>query len=252
MLAAALVLLLGLTTPHFGKPAPEAATCEWPTAPSPVREDGAAVLLKWEMPYSPDLFGPELPEDLGYSEYRAAVRAAGADLRHPVTDDPPPRSQLEADERENWDLARRGEVGRIDPITCLDALLFAYQHRRVSQLTSPTEFLASVLLRETPDGVRVAVVFGAGTEMFPPKSVYGFDVIEELVGDGWEYWYAIHNHTLQSNGDAIALGNPTLSTSDVQLTRGLMRDLGLRFARVTNGVFTFSASPEDVARMRSR
>ena len=52
-------------------------------------------------------------------------------------------------------------------------------------------------------GTELAVVFGAGLEMFPPKSVYGFDVVEEHLADGWRWWYAIHNHTIQRNGERL-------------------------------------------------
>jgi hypothetical protein len=218
-----------------------------------IREaDNGAVLLKWEFEFSQELIGPELPMDEEYAAYRAIVEEAGADLKHPVNDDPAPESQLARDERLNWEVVRSGEVGRIDPITCIEALLFAYQNARTSQLTNPTEFLASVLRRDGAEGIRLTVLFGAGTEMFPPKTVYGFDVVEELVADGWTYWYALHNHTLQSNGETIALGSPTMSTSDVQLTRGLMRDLGLLQGRVTNGFYTFVGSPQDLSQLRSR
>jgi hypothetical protein len=88
--------------------------------------------------------------------------------------------------------------------------------------------------------------------MFVPKSVYGLDHVAGLVAEGWDYWYAIHNHTLQRNGDRIALGRPTLSISDVQLTRNLAANQGLSIARVTNGFFTFSVEVEELSRMRSR
>jgi len=156
------------------------------------------------------------------------------------------------DEDKNHELAQSGAVGKIEGITCLDALLFAYQNARVPELTHPTECLASVFRREVEGRSQLAVVFGAGNEMFVPKSVYGFDVVAELVEEGWQYWYGIHNHTLQKNGNRVALGRPGLSTSDVQLVRSLAANRGLMSARVTNGFYTFSVLAEEFSLMRSR
>ena len=232
------------------------ARCRLPGEPVQLREEGDAVLVVWEMPASDVYDTPVLPADPGLLAWRAALRADSADVRRPVADEPEPASEAEAalwaDERANGELAQRGDVGTIEPITCLDALLFAFQNARVPQLERPTEFLASVLRRETVDGPELAVVFGAGAEMYPPKSVYGFDVVDAYRAVGWRWIYALHNHTTQRNGDRLALGTPTLSTSDVQLTRGLAAERGLASARVTNGFFTFSVPASELARMRSR
>lgn len=230
--------------------------CILHTDPDTVREDGSAVLLLWTFPDDPVYSAFVLPADSTYLAYRAAIRTAGAALRNPIADESTPSSEAEAtlmrNEAVNRDLAQRGEVGVIEPIRCLDALLFALQHARVSQLTQPSEFLASVLRKEIGGVAQLTVLFGAGSEMFPPKSVYGFDVVEEHVAQGWEYWYALHNHTLQRDGDRPALGAPALSTSDVQLMRSLARDTGLQSARVTNGFYTYAVSAGQLDRLRSR
>ena len=88
--------------------------------------------------------------------------------------------------------------------------------------------------------------------MFPPKSVYGFDVVNEYVARGWRYEYALHNHTIQKNGDRLALGTPALSTSDVQLSRNLVETTGLESVRVTNGFYTYRVGAEDLGLLRSR
>jgi hypothetical protein len=230
--------------------------CILHTDPDTVREDGSAVLLLWTFPDDPVYSAFVLPADSTYLAYRAAIRTAGAALRNPIADEPAPSSEAEAtlmrNEAVNRDLAQRGEAGIVEPIRCLDALLFALQHARVSQLTQPTEFLASVLRKEIDGVAHLTVLFGAGREMFPPKSVYGFDVAAERVAEGWEYSYVLHNHTLQRNGDRLALGAPALSTSDVQLMRSLAGDAGLRNARVTNGFFTYVVRAEHLGRLRSR
>ena len=230
--------------------------CAFPAAPDTLHTDGNAVLLLWEFPDDSVYERFALPTDSAYRAYRAAIRADGADLEHPVSDQPTPRTEEEAwlwrDENFNRDRARTGEAGSIEPIRCLDALLFAFQNARVSQLERPTEFLASVLRTTAEGGARLAIVFGAGDEMYPPKTVYGFDVVDEYVAAGWRYHYALHNHTIQRNGDRLALGTPALSTSDVQLMRNLVAESDLETARVTNGIFTYEVSAADLALLRSR
>jgi hypothetical protein len=230
--------------------------CSFPAAPDTLHTDGRAVLLLWEFPDDAVYERFALPTDSAYQAFRAAIRADEADLEHPVSDQPTPRTEEEAelwrDENFNRDRARTGEAGSIEPIRCLDALLFAFQNARVSQLERPTEFLASVLRKEVEGGPGVAVVFGAGEEMYPPRTVYGFDAVDEYVAAGWQYHYALHNHTIQRNGDLLALGTPALSTSDVQLMRNLVAGSDLETARVTNGIFTYEVSAADLALLRYR
>jgi hypothetical protein len=225
-------------------------------APDTLYRDGPAVLLAWTFPDAAIYSTASIPVDSGYLAYRAAIRADSADLRQPIADQPVPATEAEArmweEERFNSDMAQRGAAGVIEPIQCLDALLFAYQHSRVSQIDQPTEFLASVLRKETADGTQLTVLFGAGSEMFPPKSVYGFGRVEGLVSDGWQYWYTLHNHTIQRRGDRLALGTPALSTSDVQLMRSLASESGLQSTRVTNGFFTYAVGADELDRLRSR
>ena len=233
------------------------ASCAFPVDPDTLATDGAAILLRWEFPDDPVFSSFTLPQDSAYQAYRTTIQSHGADLRIPIADEPVPATEEEAilwrDERHNAELARRGEAGAIEPIRCLDALLFAFQNSRVSQLEQPTEFLASVLRRKSDDGgSRVAVIFGAGLAMYPPKTVYGFDVVDEYRSRGWRYSYALHNHTLQKNGDRLALGAPALSTSDVQLTRSLAAGSGLEGARVTNGFYTYVVAADDLTLLRSR
>lgn len=214
------------------------------------------MLLRWEFEDEPVFARQVLPPDSAYLEYRAAIRAEGADRPWPVSDAPTPGSDAEAElwraENVNAEFARTGRAGAVAPITCLDALLFAHQNARASQLARPTEFLASILVLEAEGERHVAVVFGASQEMYPPKSVYGFDLVHDYVARGWRYAYALHNHTIQRNGDRLALGTPALSTSDVQLTRSLVETSGLESARVTNGFYTYAVMSRDLGRLRSR
>lgn len=226
-----------------------------PTRRTKVRARDGAVLETWELSLQ-DVLVEELPGDAAFLEYRAAIERDGADLRRPVQDPPAIGSEAAAaiwrDEFFNNDLVFDEGVGAVEPISCLDALLFARQAGRFSQIDRPTEFSASVLRREGETGTDLLVVFGAGSEMFVPGEFYGFDVVGDLLDDDWSPWYAIHNHTVKRNGDRLALGVPVPSTNDVQLLRSLSESLGLDSVRVTNGFYTFRASVEELDRMRSR
>ncbi len=239
------------------EPAPAVdARCALPTEPTVLLDDNGSVLLSWEFLADPLLLSEALPNDSTFLAYRAAIVGDDADIRRPVADPPEPSTEAEAavwrDEGFNNALVYDDGVGSIAPISCLDALLFAYQAHRRSPISQPTEFLASVLRRPPPDTLQLAVVFGAGLEMFPPRAVYGFDVVDRYLAEGWSYWYALHNHTPQRNGDRLALGVPAPSTSDVALSRGLGRERGLHAVRVTNGFYTFEGSMSDLEAFRSR
>jgi hypothetical protein len=230
--------------------------CEFPSTAAIHADAGGVVLKVWSYPLEDIHSEPVLPADSALLAYRAAIREAGEDVRMPPLHVPTPLSNAEEavwrDEQYNDDLVYRGEVGSIQPITCLDALLFAEQNARFSQLDRPTEFIASVLRRQRMNVVEVLVIFGAGDSEFPPRSVYGFDIVAEHVQRGWSYWYIIHNHTLQRPDERITLGVPAPSTSDVGFARNLAATRGLDSIRVTNGFYTFAAAVEDLAPLRQR
>ena len=232
-----------------------APACTMPTQRTTVRAQDGATIETWELSLE-DVLTDRLPDEPAFLEYRAAIERDSADLRRPVADPPVNETEemaaISRDESFNNDLIFEEGVGSVGTISCLDALLFARQAARVSQLEQPTEFIASVLRRDTPEGTRLLVFFAAGSEMFVPRGWYGFDFVGDYLSDGWAFWYVIHNHTTQQNGDRLALGHPGPSTSDVQLLRYLGAELGLQSARVTNGFFTFSASMEELSQFRSR
>lgn len=237
---------LGSTTASASSPA-----CTLPAERTVVRSEDGAILETWDLPLG-DVLTDRLPNEPAFLEYRQAIERDGANLPRPVADPPVTDSEelgaIWRDEFFNRDLVYDGDIGSIDPISCLDALLFTRQAMRVSQLERPTEFAASVLRREA----RLKVVFSAGSEMFIPRGWYGFDVVDEYLSDGWTLWYMIHNHTTQSNGDLLALGVPIPSTSDIRLIRGLEQELGLDSIRVTNGFYTFGAAVNDLEEFRAR
>ena len=240
---------------ELGFASPDEA-CALPPADTVLSTPDGVVLLTWRLPPSEAWLGPELPESEAYQAFRTGIRALGADARLPEQAPPTPRTEEEArlwaDEIANTELAYAGEVGLIEPIGCLDALLFAEQAERASPIERPAEFLASVLTREADGGDALAVTFGAGPEMFPPAEAYGADLVDRLRADGYRYAYALHNHTVRDDDGVVRLGVPVPSTSDVQLSLALGRDRGLEEVRVTNGFYTFRAPVTALSAFRSR
>lgn len=216
--------------------------------------DGEGLLLKaWTFPLAPVHTQHVMPDDAAFAAYRAQLVAEGAYVERPALFLPPVVDSLQLeilqDELANNSLVYEHGVGAIEPVTCLDALLYAFHNARVPQLERQTEFIASVLRRAGPAGDEVAVLFGAGSGTFPPSRVHGFDVVDRYVAEGWTYWYLLHNHTRQANGD---LGVPAPSTSDVRFVRALAAHRGLQRVRVTNGFHTFDAAVDDIAPLRER
>lgn len=233
---------------------PVQRSCAWPSDPDTLVKEGGSVLQIWSFSDEAKYHRHLLPDDRPFLAYRNAIRKEGGEVRHPelqVPDSVPPDVRsVWNDEVHNNELVYNGSVGTLARITCLDALLFAEQNRRISQLERPTEFLASILRDE--ERQRLVVIFGAGEGMFPPTAVHGFDVVDEYLEDGWHYWYLLHNHTVQSGDARVVPGVPVPSTSDVRLFRALADGRELETVRVTNGFYTFIGEVGELSRLRER
>ncbi|MFK8017879.1 MAG: hypothetical protein AB8G17_20830 [Gammaproteobacteria bacterium] len=235
---------------------PVSNDCALPTPSRVVLNERGLVLKIWTFAHRAVHKQRVLPDAPGYLAYRKRIRAAGADVRRPELILPPDLTPASAaiwqTEIHNNAQIYSDKVGAIEPVDCLDALLFAEQNARLAQFEVPTEFLASVLRKEAARADEIVVVFGAGDSQFPPKSVYGFDIVDQYLADGWRYWYLLHNHTLQRRGDTIALGVPAPSASDLRFARSLAEQRGLQRVRVTNGFYTFDAGVDDLEALRER
>ena len=233
-----------------GAQAASNALCELPE-PTVLRREGTALLEMWELPSSPVWLSENLPGDPVYAAYRAAIDRAGANqIRPPVE---PPQPKDEAD-RELWRREGLNEEvmysggGHVRRIHCLEAALFARQHARYSQLTHPTEFVAHILTR----GDHLKVYFWGSDQPFPPRAGYGQDEARADVFAGWQFSVVLHNHTIRTLNGRPALGFPGPSTSDVQLSRSLAANLGLREVWVTNGIYTGVVTADSLGRFSTR
>jgi hypothetical protein len=239
---------------RFGLPAtvrdPAVVRCELPE-PTVLRREGNSVLQVWELPADAVWFGNTVPDAAGYLTYRAAIRQAGNDRGRPAADPPQPKDDADRElwRREDHNAALMYEAGgEVRPIRCLEAALFALQDARYSELTRPTEFIAHILRRDD----RLKLYFAASDQMFPPKHFYGLEKVSADVTAGWEYWVVLHNHTVRALDGKPALGMPAPSTSDVQMFKGLVEDLGLREVWVTNGLYTGIVRSENLGQFDSR
>jgi hypothetical protein len=239
---------------RFGLPATVrdrvAVRCELPE-PTVLRREGNSVLQVWELPAAAVWFGNTVPDAPGYLAYRAAIRQAGGDRARPVADPPQPKDDADRElwRREDHNAALMYAAGgEVRPIRCLEAALFALQDARYSELTRPTEFIAHILRRDD----RLKLYFAASDQMFPPKQFYGLEKVSADVTAGWEYWVVLHNHTVRTLDGKPALGVPAPSTSDVQLFKGLVGDLGLREVWVTNGMYTGIVRSENLGQFDPR
>ena len=86
----------------------------------------------------------------------------------------------------------------------------------------------------------------------PSKNFYGLEEVAAEVKAGWQYWAVLHNHTVRTLDGRPALGMPAPSTSDVQLFKGLVENLGLREVWITNGMYTGVVSSENLGQFNTR
>jgi len=215
--------------------------CALLAKPTILLEADGAVLKRWRVVDDPVFWRAIMPKNRGFSAYTSKLKSAGATQAHP-----PRIARTYKNERERlgWEKEYRNEsrvyagVGKIRPIHCLEALMFAQQNDRYPQLSHPTEFVVAVLRKRIDGRDWLTLYFGAGAQLFPPKTVYGFDQARADVKRGWTFLVALHNHTIRRQGKRLLLGMPVPSTNDVQLMTGLVQEAGLQAIWVTNGRYT--------------
>ncbi|HEX4932210.1 MAG TPA: hypothetical protein VFV33_03470 [Gemmatimonadaceae bacterium] len=201
---------------------------------------------------TPRLWQPAGP-DSALARFRDAVRAR-------LGFEPEPRVLLERQRaifasvagpmRGEAELSQRvldGQVGRIAPISCLEAMLWRWQDARFPMLTHPTEFGAYVLRRRgTPPTVRVYLSSDDRVGQRMREAVA--DSVRADVRVGYRLVAHLHNHPFLFDrvvGDRMWTTPETLrdvagalapSLSDVAFYRTLFAADADGEAWVTNGV----------------
>ena len=108
--------------------------------------------------------------------------------------------------------------------------------------------MAHILTR----GDRLKVYVWGSDQPFPPRAGYGQDEARADISAGWQFSVFLHNHTIGTLKGQPVLGLPGPSTSDVQLSRSLATNLGLREVWVTNGIYTGVVTAESLGRFSTR
>lgn len=142
-------------------------------------------------------------------------------------------------------------AGRVAPMSCAEALLFA-DHQARFPVQDYTEFLAFTLRK---DGrLRVyAISSGART-----GSVGGTDRVRPFIeadrAAGWTVEQSLHNHPFNFDNPSGDIGATLVPSGeagwgDLGAFRGQFADWGMAEAAITNGFDTVHLTPADVARL---
>lgn len=190
--------------------------------------------------------------DTTIARFREAVRAR-------LASDPEPRPLLERQRaifagiagamRGEAEISQRvldGQLGRIAPISCLEAMLWKWQDARYPMLAHPTEFGAYVLRR--PGAVRVYLSSDDRVGQRMREAVR--DSVRADVAAGYRLVAHLHNHpflfgrvlgdrmwtTAETQRDVAGALAPSMS--DVAFYQALFAGDPLGEAWVTNGLHT--------------
>jgi hypothetical protein len=163
-------------------------------------------------------------------------------------------------EADNSMLVLDGTVGKIEPMTCLEAMIWKWQNNRFLMISYPTEFGAFILKRNTDLRIYLSSSDIVGARI---RS----EVLESIQTDiesGFELLAHLHNHpflfdrsigdrmwTMEETIDDIA-GALAPSMTDVSFFRGIRDRYGLQEAWITNGIETSKFNAEEFDLLRSR
>lgn len=123
----------------------------------------------------------------------------------------------------------------VEPIRCIEALLFTRQNERISILERSTEFAAFVL--RSADGSRLKIYNYTRNEDGIGNVSVLTDPIARDVSEGWLLVASLHNHNFHPD-ELGSNGIVSPSGTDTTLYKNLAAAFGLREAWITNGVDT--------------
>ena len=228
-----------------------ATSCAWASPPSRLADGPAGLILAWTIADSPDLFVPAPANVPGLARYRAWARARA---------DVDPRALLRRQEKLYRRLGVRdadkihrvldGEIGRIESINCLEALLFTEHEARYPVEAGATEFLAFILRK---DGRLKAYLLSHGdTNGVSPSGELVRGRLREDRAQGWILLANLHNHPFQFDNPSGDIGGTTVpsgdsSYGDVSVFQSGVSEYDMRGAWITNGFDTVRFDAADVA-----
>lgn len=146
----------------------------------------------------------------------------------------------------NLTVLLEGRAGNINPIGCLEAMLWKWQAARYPMLEHPTEFGAFVLRGHGRVRVYLSSADLVGQKIRRPVT----ELVQGDVIGGFRLMAHIHNHpfllnrevgdrmwTVEASKEDVA-GALAPSTTDVEFYRNVVGNLSLEEAWVTNGLHT--------------
>ncbi|MCR4295972.1 MAG: hypothetical protein NUW21_10585 [Elusimicrobia bacterium] len=227
-----------------------ARACAWPSPPRILPGAPGAFILAWTAPAAPLLAdAPSRPPAL--TAYRDWARArTDVDPRSLL------RRQLElyrrigvVDGRMKLELVLSGGIGRILPMNCAEALLFAEHEARFPVETTATEFLAFIL--EKNADLKVYLISRGGKAGTAPS---GDEVKEDLARDaaeGWTMAATLHNHPFMFDNPTGDIGGVLVPSGDarygdVGAFKRWRAGSGMRSAWITNGFDSLRLDGRDI------
>ncbi len=223
--------------------------CGLPSDPEILRSEDRLLFQRWDVEAHPALERDALPASAALHAFREGIRAR-------LSVDPleileRQRAHVRGSDLENVRLVLEEGVGRLRPISCLEALLLAGQAERTAgrgepMLDHPTEFLAFVLER----GERIRIY----TYTVDQPGIGGLSILDEPLEEdlaaGWRVRASIHNHNFFPASPAV-LGGVAPSGADVQALRSARDRYGMERAIITNGFHSLEMDGASLDRFRT-
>lgn len=244
-----------------------AQRCAWRAKPDALIDEPLLVVRRWEVKDSRALRADEPgsarfspirawtfePETLPQLEAFRAWAAGRTDVdpyallrrQHRLYE------RLGLADREKLRLVLSRNAGRVEPMSCLEALLFS-EHQARFPVQGYTEFLAVVLAKG--GRLRVYLLSSGETQGAAPHLSH---VRAELDADrarGWTLELHLHNHPFNFENESGDIGGSLAPSGearwgDIGTLLSLMREQGLREGAITNGFDTAYYGRQDLERL---
>ena len=218
-------------------------------------EDGDELHQRWILEDRPDLWVAAAPTFEPLERYRERVRS--------LLPDTSPLGLIRANRERNPWLEREhpaearinrlveGGLGEHRAMSCLESQILALQARRFPLYELPSETLALLLKRSDEDGDRLQVYIAADHDTTVPRPELAIEWVETQVAAGWRFFAVFHNHTFSHSEDRPLIPVAAPSASDVQVSVGLAKRLGLERIFVSDGISTLELTADELRQLAS-
>jgi len=205
-------------------------------------QEGTSEFFYWEIENDERLWGEELGEVDGITEFRASLKIKLGELRYRATiekestqslDKGIPDHEIDGDSK-NALLVHTGNTGKIRVINHLEAQILNYQIVKYPLLSHPTEFHGFIVYN--PKKNKFRIYYGASDSPWPPHPDLLLVEIEKDIKNGWLLKYHLHNHYEPASNNYLGILAPSLA--DAQYYKMLSENFDIEKALITNGFHT--------------